>query len=75
MKRVVRKWALGYKQTEKLQSSLRIRAVSLEAFLFALSYIKVYCLGKQTAKLLASLRGSFAVCICPKAHFLTTRLF
>ena len=32
---VVRKWAFGHMQTAKLQASLRIRAVSPEALLFA----------------------------------------
>ena len=38
MSRVVRKWALGYIQTAKLQASLRIRAVSPEALLFAFNF-------------------------------------
>ena len=44
-------------QTAKLQSSQCIRAVSPEPLLFCLDYIKVSCLRKQTAELLARLRG------------------
>ena len=41
----------------KLQASLCISAVSPEPLLFVLSYIKVYCLRKQTAKLQERLYG------------------
>ena len=44
-------------QTAKLQASVWIRAVSPEPLLFDLNYIKVYCLRKQIAKLLARLGG------------------
>ena len=40
-------------------------------------YIKVYCLWKQTAKLMAWMcrfAWGFAACICPKVHFLTSQL-
>ena len=51
-----------------------------KAMLFAISFIKVYCLSKANSKAsgetawMRRLAWSFAVCICPKAHFLTTRL-
>ena len=38
---IARKWAFEHMQTAKLQASLRIRAVSPEALLFALSFINV----------------------------------
>ena len=56
-----------------LQASLRIRAVSPEALLFAKSFIKAYCLLKANSKAsgetarMRRLAWSFAVCICPKA--------
>ena len=50
MSHVVRKWAFGHMQTSKLQASLRIRAVSPEALLFAKSFIKAYCLSKANSK-------------------------
>ena len=54
--RVVRKWAFGHMQTAKLQASLRIRAVSPEALLFALKLSsKSTACEKQTAQLLARL--------------------
>ena len=55
--RIVRKWTFGHMQTAKRLASIRIRTGSPEAFLFALSCIKIYCLWKQIAKLLVRLHG------------------